>query len=198
MKREIDARGQVCPKPVIMTKKALEEVNEGIVSCIVDNEVAKENVSKLAKSLNLEYKVNKTNAGDFHIHITKGDSLEEEAETCIPNMHKDMAIVFGSDKMGKGADDLGRTLMNGFVYTLTESAPFPSVLIFLNSGVKLTTEGSKVVEDLKKLEDTGVEILSCGTCLDYYEITSKLQVGSVSNMYTILEKMKNATNTITL
>ncbi|MTI46212.1 sulfurtransferase-like selenium metabolism protein YedF [Sporosalibacterium faouarense] len=197
MRKEVDARGQNCPKPVIMTKKALEEINEGTISCIVDNEVAKENVSKLAKSLNFEYEVDKTKEGHFYVHITKGEG-SQETEVCIPDTLKDMTIVFGSNRMGEGGEELGDILMKGFIYTLTESTPYPSTLVFLNSGVKLTTQGSKSIEDLKTLEENGVEILSCGTCLDYYGIADKLQIGEVTNMYTIVEKMKNATNTIKL
>jgi len=200
MKREVDARNQLCPKPVIMTKKALEEINSGIITTIVDNEVAKENVSKLAKSLGYLYTVEKNSESEYYIHITKGETTEEQTEetqaTCTPNIFKDIVVVFGNDKLGQGLDELGHVLMKGYIYTLTESLPFPSTLLFLNGGVKLTTEGSEAIEDLKKLETEGVEILSCGTCLDYYNIKDKLMVGQITNMYTIVEKMKNATNTI--
>lgn len=198
MKKEVDARGQLCPKPVIMTKKALDEITDGTITTIVDNEVAKENVLKLAKSMNYSYDVEKSSDNEFYIHITKGESKEEVQATCTPNTFKDMAIVFGQDRLGHGLDELGEVLIKGFIYTLTESTPFPSVLLFLNGGVKLTTEGSEVIEDLKKLEAEGVEILSCGTCLDYYDIKDKLMVGEITNMYTIVEKMKNAANTITI
>ena len=100
--------------------------------------------------------------------------------------------------MGKGSEELGKILMKSFVYTLTEATPYPSTLVFFNSGVYLTCEGSEVLEDLRKLEAEGVEIISCGTCLDYYEIKDKLKVGEISNMYTIYEKLKNPTNTITI
>lgn len=197
MKREVDARGQLCPRPVIMTKKILDEIPSGIITTIVDNEVAKENVSKLAKSLNYSYEVEKTADNHYYIRITKGEGLEA-VEVCIPDTLKDMTIVFGCDKMGRDADELGKVLMKGFIYTLTESTPYPSTLIFLNSGVKLTTEGSDSLDDLMKLQESGVEIISCGTCLDYFDLKDKLRVGEVSNMYTILEKMKNASSTITL
>lgn len=198
MAKEIDARGVACPRPVIMTKKALDEINEGVIITVVDNEVAKENVSKLAKSMNYEYKVDKASDEHYYISITKGKVNEEESNVCIPDTFKDMTIVFGSNIMGSGSKELGEILMKGYIYTLTESIPFPSTLIFLNSGAKLTTEGSQSLEDLKKLENEGVEILTCGTCLDYYDLSDKLEVGEVSNMYTIVEKMKNSTNTITL
>ena len=198
MSIEVDARRQACPKPVIMTKKALDKMGEGLVKCIVDNEVAKENLIKLAKSQGHEYEVNKTEAGEFYVSITKGKAKEDDVGICTPNTFKDMTIVFGSDKMGKGSEDLGKLLMKGFIYTLTESVPFPSALIFLNSGVKLTTEGSETLDDIKSLEALGIKILSCGACLDFYEITDKLKVGEISNMYTILEEIKNANNTLML
>lgn len=200
MKKEVDARNQTCPKPVIMTKNALDDIEQGIVTTIVDNEVAKENVSKLAKSLNYEYTVEKGQTNEYYIHITKGEAAEEAKENnaCIPNTFKDMVILFGSDKLGEGSDELGNILIKGYIYTLTESIPFPSTLLFLNDGVRLTVEGSPVLEDLKKLQSEGVEILSCGTCLDFYNLKDKLGVGEITNMYTIVEKMKNSTNTITL
>ncbi len=200
MKKEVDARNQACPKPVIMTKKVLDEISEGIVTTIVDNEVAKENVSKLAKSLNLDYTVEKGASNEYYIHITKGEAVEEtkEINACVPNTFKDMVILFGKDKLGEGSEDLGNILIKGYIYTLTESTPFPSTLLFLNGGVRLTVEGSPVLDDLKKLESEGVEILSCGTCLDFFNLKDKLAVGEITNMYTIVEKMKNATNTITL
>lgn len=202
MIKEIDAKGQPCPKPVIMTKKAIEEIDSGIVKITVDNEVAKENVSKLANSMNLKFDVEKTKDENFIITIEKGEQIEgkveEESNVCEPNTFKDTTIIIGSDKMGDGSEELGKILMKGFLYTLTESIPYPSTILFFNDGVKLTVEGSESLEDLKNLEEQGVEILSCGTCLNYYEIADKLQVGEVTNMYTIVEKMKNATNTITI
>lgn len=197
MNKEVDARGQACPRPVIMTKKALDEIVEGIVTTIVDNEVAKENVSKLAKSSGYEYSVDKKSDKEYYIHITKGE-VSEEANVCIPDTFKDMTVAFSSNTMGNGSEELGKILMKSFIYTLTEATPFPSTLVFYNAGVYLTCEGSEVLEDLKKLEEEGVEIISCGTCLDFFKIKDTLKVGSISNMYTILEKLKNPTSTITI
>ncbi|MCF6465699.1 sulfurtransferase-like selenium metabolism protein YedF [Clostridium sp. Cult2] len=197
MNIEVDARGQACPKPVIMTKKELDNIKEGIITTIVDNEVAKENVSKLAKSSGYEYKVDKKSDNEYYIHITKGE-VSEGANVCIPDTFKDMTIAFSSNTMGEGSEELGKILIKSFIYTLTEATPFPSTLIFYNGGVHLTCEGSEVIKDLKKLEAEGVEIISCGTCLDYFEIKDKLQVGEISNMYTIYEKLKNPMNTIIL
>ena len=197
MKIEVDARGQACPKPVIMTKKELDNLSEGVLTTIVDNEVAKDNVSKLANSLGYEYKVDKKSDKEYYIHITKGEATVD-SNVCIPDTFKDMTIAFASDTMGSGSEELGKILIKSFVYTLTEATPFPSTLIFYNGGVHLTCEGSEVLEDLKKLEEEGVEIISCGTCLDFFGIKDKLQVGEISNMYTIYEKLRNPMNTVTI
>ncbi len=198
MKIEVDARGQLCPKPVIMTKKELDNLPNGIVTTIVDNEVAKDNVSKLAISYGYGFTVDKGKNNEYYIHITKGEVVEEGPSVCIPDTFKDLTIAIGSDKMGVGEEKLGNILMKSFIYTVKETAPWPATMVFFNSGVYLTCEGSEILEDLKALESEGVEIISCGTCLDFYNIKEKLQAGEIGNMYTIYEKMRNANNTINL
>ena len=88
--------------------------------------------------------------------------------------------------------------MKGFVDTLTVSSPYPRYIILVNSGVNLSTGNEDTIENLKKLENFGVEIVSCGTCLDFYNLKESLKVGRVSNMYDILEIMKNTDKTISL
>ncbi len=195
MRVEVDARGLDCPKPVIQTKKALENLKEGSVVTVVDNEIAKENVSKLAKSMNLHFNVSSKD-GEFYIDIFKGEEMGPEILGKEKPVLNDLVIIFGKDKMGEGNDELGEVLVRGYFYTLTELEPYPKALIFLNGGVNLTVEGSPVLENLRELESKGVEILSCGTCLDYYNVKDKLSVGGVSNMYTIAETMNGAKNTI--
>lgn len=197
MKREVDARGQACPKPVIMTKKELDNMEEGILTTIVDNEVAKENVSKLATSMGYSFSVHKTKENEYYIDINKGN-VKEEVSVCIADTFKDMTIAFSSDIMGKDDAELGKILMKSFIYTVSESTPYPSTMIFFNYGVKLTCEGSPVLDDLIALEKEGVEIISCGTCLDFLNIKDKLKVGSISNMYTIYEKLKNPAKNIVI
>jgi selenium metabolism protein YedF len=196
MNKEIDARGVVCPKPVIMTKKELDGLDKGIVTTIVDNEVAKENVSKLAASMGLEFDVEHTKDDEYRIRIIKGEASEEVADVRFEQLSQN-TIAIGSDKMGTGADELGKILMKSFIYTVKETAPFPENIVLYNSGVYLTCEGSPVLDDLKALAEQGVEIQSCGTCLDYYNLKDKLLVGGITNMYNIYEKMKSA-NTINI
>ena len=198
MREEIDARGENCPKPFIMTKKALDKLETGTIVTIVDNEVAKENVSKLADSLNLTYNVEQKEE-DFYIEIVKneGDTGSVILEPQCGEL-KDRVVLFTKDKMGHGNDELGRILIKGYIYTLTELDEKPKTLLFLNSGVLLTTGDAETISDLKKLEDLGVKIFSCGTCLDYYHVKDDLKVGEIVNMYVIANELNDAENTITL
>ncbi|CDF58983.1 sulfurtransferase-like selenium metabolism protein YedF [Thermobrachium celere] len=189
--KKIDCRGLACPKPVIMTKKELDNINSGEIEVLVDNEGARENLSKLAQNYGYEYRVLEDVEG-IHVIIKK----LEKCNTTDLKDNGNIVIVITSDTLGHGDDVLGRTLMKSYVYSLTEVEEKPKTIIFINAGVKLTTEGSDVLESLKVLEQHGVEILSCGTCLNFYNLSDKLKVGTVSNMYTIVEKMHRATNTI--
>lgn len=193
----IDARGLACPKPVIETKKAIESINSGKVKVIVDNYIAKENIIKLSRSMNLEFNILKEEDSFIEIEIIKGEFLEnitEEKSNDIENS----CVFISSDKIGEGDIELGKILMKGFVYTLTETKPYPRYIILVNSGVNLSTGNEDTIENLKKLENFGVEIVSCGTCLDFYNLKESLKVGRVSNMYDILEIMKNTDKTISL
>ncbi len=195
MKREIDARGLECPKPVILTKKEIDSMEEGIITTIVDNEVAKENVSKLAESLGYKFQVNQSEDQEYYIHIYKGDTNLDDIKTNKADL-KDFVIAFSSDKMGDSNKELGKILIKSFIYTISETAPFPKTLIFFNEGVKLTCKGSPVLDDLIKLENQGTEIISCGTCLDYLNLRESLKVGVISNMYTIYEKLRDPLNNL--
>lgn len=199
---KVDAMGDQCPIPVIKTKKALGEIKETtLVEVHVDNEIAVQNLSKMAKQKNLEYTCEKIEDQHYIIKIkaelqnseAKQTKVEEETkEVCYPDKKTNTVVVLSSNKMGEGSEELGQILMKGFIYALTELDELPSTILLYNSGVKLSTEGSNSINDLKTLQAQGVEILSCGTCLNYYELTEKLEVGEVTNMYFILEKMSQA------
>lgn len=193
----IDARGLACPKPVIETKKAIESINSGKVKVIVDNYIAKENIIKLSKSMNLEFNILKEEDSFIEIEIIKGEFLENIIEK-KSNDIENSCVFLSSDKIGEGDIELGKILMKGFVYTLTETKPYPKYIILVNSGVNLSTSNEDTVENFKRLESFGVEIVSCGTCLDFYNLKENLKVGRVSNMYDILEIMKNTDKTISI
>ena len=198
MSIKVDARGLACPKPVIETKKELEKINEGIVVTTVDNKTAKENLLKLAKSLNCEAEVIREEDDEIDVKIIKGEASAESTEESDNSDICDQVVLISSDRMGSGNDELGKVLIKGFVYTLTETKPYPKAVVLVNGGVTLSTENEATVENLKILEEAGVEVLSCGTCLDYYGLKEQLKAGSVSNMYDIVETLKSASNTITI
>ncbi|TFG91295.1 MAG: sulfurtransferase-like selenium metabolism protein YedF [Syntrophobacterales bacterium] len=184
---EIDARGLACPQPVIMTKKAIEAGKDCVV--IVDNEAARENVCRMAKSQGCEADVKEQN-GCFRISVTRGTDRKIK-ESAVPAAGHTV-VVFPSDCMGKGDDELGNILIRGFLHTLGEISPRPDVMIFFNAGVKLTADTSEVLEDLRALEKAGTRLLVCGTCLDFFGLKDKLQAGMISNMYDIAEIMLSA------
>lgn len=187
---KVDAIGQVCPVPIIMTKNALKDIEEGQVEVSVDNRISLENLQKMSKEMGYDYTVEES--GDiFKIVINK---MRESVE--LRESEENTVVVIDSLHMGKGDVELGRILMKGFIYTLSEMEELPKTILFYNEGVKHAIEGAESLQDLKSLEERGVEILSCGTCLNFYGITEKLRVGSVTNMYTILERQMKATRVI--
>lgn len=195
MRVVVDARGLSCPQPVVLTKKALEGTDIHEVQTIVDNLTAMENVSRLVKTLNLESMVDEKE-GEYYINIYKDEDLmdKDEKETLEGNT----VVMIGSNVLGRGDDKLGGVLMKSFLYTLTQLEGEIKSIIFMNSGVLLTTAGSELIEHLQVLSSQGTEIISCGTCLDFYNVSSKLAVGTVSNMYTITEKLLHAGKVVTL
>ncbi|MCX5779399.1 MAG: sulfurtransferase-like selenium metabolism protein YedF [Firmicutes bacterium] len=192
MKKTIDARGLACPEPVIMTKKALDSREVTEVMAIVDNRAALENISRLVKTMNLASMVEEQD-GSFFINITK-----EEGQPDKENLSGSTVVLVKSNVLGQGDDNLGSILMNSLMYTLTQMDGEIKCLMFLNSGVLLTTAGSPLIEHIKQLERNGVEVLSCGTCLDFYGLSEKLEVGKVGNMYAIAEEMLHAAKAIVL
>ena len=191
--RIIDARGLTCPQPVVLVKKALEEVDELIM--IVDNDTARKNVSRLARKEGCDIDIDEKGEG-IYLHLVRSGLNKAGSEEVSVTGYT--IVVISSDEMGKGSSELGGLLMRTFVHTLTEVEPRPDRIIFLNSGVKLTTNSSPVLEDLRELEKHGIEIWVCGTCLQFFEIKEQLAVGEVSNMYSIAEVLLSADKTVTI
>ena len=198
MKHILDARGLTCPLPVINTKKELEGVNIGEnIEVIVDNEIAVQNLTKFANVQGFPVSSSKVSDDEFHVNISKGEkAVEEEEVICEPNKKDNFVIVISSDKMGEGNEVLGHKLLKAFIFAITKQDKLPKTMLFYNMGAHMTCEGSEVLEDLKLLESEGVEIMTCGTCLDFYGIKEKLCVGTVTNMYDIAETMEKASKII--
>lgn len=191
----VDAMGDACPIPVIKAKKALSDLaGPGKVEVLVDNETAVRNLTRMGQDKGCQVRSEKMDENKFMVIITTEKTLEEDAQEalCIPQGQKNTVVVISSDKMGSGNDELGSVLIKGFIYALTQLDDLPKTMLFYNGGATITCQGSQSLEDLKSLEAQGVEILTCGTCLNYYGMTDKLSVGSVTNMYAIAEKMSQA------
>ena len=192
---KVNAMGNACPIPVIKTKKAMEEIKgPETIEVLVDNEIAVQNVSKLASSNGGVVQSEKMGNNEYKITIQfeGGKQAEIEEIACDQTESGSLAVVFASDKMGSGNDELGKVLMKGFIFAVTQLDKLPATMLFYNGGATLTSEGSDSLEDLKSLEEQGVEILTCGTCLDYYGLKEKLKVGTVTNMYSIVETLAKA------
>ena len=197
---KVDARGDACPLPVVKAKKAIAELNgAGEVEILVDNEIAVQNLTKMAQQKGLVYRAEKLAEREYSVRFTVGETTpesEEKTEACAPDTRTDTVVVIASDQMGEGAEELGKTLLKAFVFSLTQQDKLPKTILFYNGGAHLTCEGSPMLEDLRVLEAEGVEILTCGTCLNFYGLTEKLAVGGVTNMYVIAEKMLGAWNVV--
>jgi len=193
MSRTIDARGLNCPQPVILTKRVMDENSGEAIVTLVDNPTALENVCKLATSQGYDFTI-ESQGSESHIHMSSQNSAQSQEQTAS----QDLAILVKSQYFGEGDDELGAVLTKSFFYTLTEMGPELQNLIFMNGGVHLTTKGSPVLEHLEFLEQKGVQILSCGTCLDFFSKKEQLKVGQVTNMYTATEILCKAAKTLIL
>lgn len=198
MMKIVDARDLACPQPVIKTRNAMEE--SGAVMTIVDNETAQRNVTRMAEKSGATVEAERCEER-IYLHIAReaGATEAAAAREAEASSGGPLVLVVSSEFMGRGEhDELGHILIRGFFHTLGEVEPLPDTIIFFNSGVKLVVEGSPVIGDLQALEEEGVEILACGTCLGYYELKDKAAAGVVSNMYTIAETMLGADRSVYL
>ncbi|PUU89838.1 sulfurtransferase-like selenium metabolism protein YedF [Halanaerobium sp.] len=196
--KEIDARGLVCPKPVVLTKKAMADNDE--ILTVVDNRTASENVAKLARKMKAEVTIVEEAEDYFKIMIKKtaADKADDKAGAAVGSESESQqgkVYLVASDTLGEGEEELGKILIKGFLSTLLDIKPQPKKVIFLNAGVKLAVLEKDVTAVLADLEAAGVKILLCGTCLDYYELSDQVEVGEVSNMYEIVDSL-NSSSTV--
>lgn len=194
---KVDAMGLACPQPVVKTIKALEALTgPATVETYVDNETAVQNLTRLAQGKGFPVRSEKLAEGRFVVTMeadkTAVESTAEATAACVPDRRGNTVVAVTSDAMGHGSDELGKNLMKGFLYALSQLEELPKTILFYNSGARLTTEGSLSLEDLKSMEAQGVQVMTCGTCLNYYGLTEKLAVGSVTNMYSIVETLAKA------
>jgi len=192
----LDCRGLACPQPVIRAKELLDSTDQGSVEVLVDNEAAQSNLERFGKSQG--YGVEIRASGDTrHITISKGPSKDltpKEYRCDLPGAG--LVIVFPADTMGRGNDALGGVLMRAYIKTIKHLSPLPAKILFHNTGVKITATQSDLITPLQELADMGVEIYSCGTCLDFFNLKDSLLVGKSSNMFEIMDAMAKANKVI--
>ena len=197
---KVDALGDGCPLPVVKAKEAISELQgAGQVEVLVDNEIAVQNLTKMAQQKVYQYSAEKLEERKYRVLFTLGEVVSapaEDAPVCTSDARTDTVVAISAAVMGEGSEELGKILLKAFVFALTQQDKLPKTILFYNGGAALTCEGSAMLEDLKALEAQGVEILTCGTCLNFYGLTEKLAVGSVTNMYTIAEKLTQAGNVV--
>ena len=199
----VDARGQICPVPLIMLKKALKGLESPFeIQILVDNEISQINILTYLKDNHFQAESQKIN--DFwKIITTDAQQLGMEMTPSLPLLTEEVGlppsvrgnfyvVVIKNNKMGFGNDDLCENLLKGFLNVLTEIEEKPQYLIFYNAGVHLTTKMSLVINSLKKLEDDGVKLIICGACVDFYGLKNEIGIGTISNMYSITEILLQA------
>ena len=202
MEKIIDCKGMACPLPVVNAKKAAEELNTGdMLTVLVDNEIAVQNLTRLAEHKGFGVSAEKRAEKEYAVIMTISGAVTEETKeetvTCaMDSRRKGMLVVLSGSEMGTGDPKLGKNLMKAFVFALTKQDQLPDTILCYNTGASLTCEGADTLEDLKLLESEGVTILTCGTCLDFYGLKEKLAVGGVTNMYDIVERMERAAQII--
>ena len=200
-KYTVDARGEQCPIPVVRTKKVLDSIlGDAELTVLVDNETAVQNLTRMGKHAGAQVLSEKKSDNEFQVVIRVKDRKPteggEETAECIPDVKGDFVIAVDTAIMGRGNDELGKVLMKGFIFAVTQLEKLPKTILFYNGGATLTTEGSDSLDDIKSLEAQGVEIKTCGTCLNYYGLTDKLKVGEVTNMYDIVETLAKASKVV--
>jgi len=198
MTRGLDCRGLACPAPVLKTRELIEEEHRDFIKVTVDNEAAKQNVLRFLESRNFEVTV-EVEGTDIHLTGQRGGQgavLETTLTEGPKTEKKNIMVMVATDRMGYGDDELGSKLMLSFLKTLREMGDELWRLVFVNNGVKLTIEDSEVLPDLKELEEDGIQILVCGTCLNHFDLLDKKQVGETTNMLDVVTAMQVADKVI--
>ena len=196
---KVNAMGDTCPIPVVKTKDAIRQLGAdgGVVETLVDNEIAVQNLTKMANQKGYGVKSEKLGENAYRVTMTVGagggvGGGGGGGVCAVPAGQKNIVVVVAADHMGEGQGELGKNLLKAFLYALSQQERLPKTILFYNGGASLTCQGSLSLEDLQSMAERGVEILTCGTCLNFYGLTEKLAVGGVTNMYDIVEKQMAA------
>ncbi len=198
--KKLDVCGKPCPEPVIETKKAIEKYPDSVLKVKVDDEAARENVKRFARSKN--YKITEKEGSDNIIELVLkpegGQSKAEKTDNSRKPYKGNTVFFLKSYKLGDPDKELGELLIKTFFQTVPDVEPLPDKIVFMHGGVKHTVEGAENVGNIKKLKNRGIDIVVCGTCLDYYGLKDSLKVGRISNFFEIASILSGASNTVSL
>ncbi|MCF8105780.1 MAG: sulfurtransferase-like selenium metabolism protein YedF [Desulfohalobiaceae bacterium] len=196
---KINAVGLACPAPVIKTKEALEEQTADQITVLVDNEAARENVTRFLASKGFTTSA-RTDNGVFSVEGTASGQTcpVDQAEESPGQETRKIMVLIATDRLGYGDEDLGRKLLLSFIKTLQEMGPDLWRLVFVNNGVKLTVSGSDILPVLQDYETKGLQILVCGTCLTHFNLLKQKKVGQTTNMLDIVSAMQLADKVINI
>ncbi len=207
--KRVDARGLACPQPVLLTRKALMDVGEeGVVTVVVDSAASRDNVKRFAVSQGCTVQVEEPGEGLWEIVLAKGFGCGiPEKKAAAPGEApgpveegregEGVVVYVNGPVMGRGDEELGKILIKGFLGTLKDVEPLPTHLVFVNEGVRLAVEGSRVLEEIAGLEKKGVKVLSCATCLGHLGLEKGLRVGLASNAFEIAQVLMKARSVVT-
>ena len=194
--KTVDCRNMACPLPVVTVKRELEESEGGELIVLLDDGAPRENVTRFVR--NRGYEVTEDVSAEGVAITISGGTGRLGKGAPVPVADGRRVLLVTSDRLGDGPEELGRLLMKNFIITLLESAELPDKMLFVNRGVLLATEGSELLEALEKLGNRGVEILSCGVCLDFFCKRGQLVAGQVTNMFSIVEALMAGSRVIRL
>ncbi|MFW6266996.1 MAG: sulfurtransferase-like selenium metabolism protein YedF [Halanaerobium sp.] len=184
--KEIDAKGLACPKPVVLAKKAISSNREVLV--IVDNQTAASNLTKLGNKMGAVVSVVEESEDEFRVMLKKSKNSESKTEGSAAENNEGKIYLIAADTMGEGEPELGQILLKGFISTIKELDPLPKKIIFINSGVKAAVK-EDIIFYLNELANKDIEILLCGTCVDYYGLQEEVEIGEISNMFEIADSL---------
>jgi len=198
---KLDYSQYQCPYPVIETRKQMLAHPDQSLAIFVGDTAARDNVSRLAKKMNYSTVIQSVN-DKFLVTLTpqqqQPEAAHQDSTPILQDMSSGKTVIYcGSDRMGDGDDNFGKVLMRNFLTTLLELDPLPDTILFVNSAINLTTNGSETLEALEALESRGVDIASCGLCLDFYNKKEDLCVGRTTNMYEMAELQCEAKRVVT-
>lgn len=202
MEKIINACGLTCPAPVLLVKDAVEQLDGDYLTVLVDNEPSLENVSRFlgSKGYSVEshqdedtYKIIASIQGNVQVGQTEQNEKKQEQTA-----DQQILVMITTDRLGSGDDELGLKLMISYIKTLKEMGPELWQIVFLNGGVKLTIGSSPVLQELQEYEKSGITILTCGTCLEHFNLTSEKQVGTTTNMLDIVMATELAGKVVTI